>query len=117
MNLVSNENKFFKNDLSSHVCHISSAPSTTGKHVACSTSFSIIENDICALKKSIDCLGSTSSKCIMNHTRLKFMLHKKHAPHMHTHKLLHTHAHHAHKHDFMYAHVYTCTHCDVRAIL
>ena len=40
------------------------------------------------------------------------MFRKKHASHMHAHKLRHTHAHHAHTHDSMYAHVYTCTHCD-----
>ena len=47
----------------------------------------------------------------MNHTRLESMFHKKHAPHIHAHKLRHAHAHHAHTHDFMYANVHTCTHC------
>ena len=47
----------------------------------------------------------------MNHTRLKFMFHKKHDPHMHAHKPRHTHSSHIHIHDIMYAHLYTCTHC------
>ena len=63
LELVSNGNKSLKNDLSSHVCHISNDPSTSDKHVAYSTSSSIIESDICALKKSVDSLGSTLSKC------------------------------------------------------
>jgi len=47
----------------------------------------------------------------MNHTRLEFMFHKKHAPHMHAHKVRHTHASDIHTHNTMYTHVYTCTHC------
>ena len=63
------------------------------------------------LKKSVDCLGSTLSKCIKNHTQLESIFHKKHAPHIHAHKSQHTHASHVHTHDTMYARVYTCTHC------
>ena len=73
LDLISNENKSLKNDLSSHVCHISCAPSTSDKHVACSTSSSILENDICALKKSVDCLSFTLSQCVMDHTWLESM--------------------------------------------
>ena len=72
---------------------------------------SSIENDICVLKKSVDYLGSTLSQCVMNHTRLKFMFRKKHAPLLHAHHSQHTHVHHAHTHDSMYVRVYTCTHC------
>ena len=54
---ISKENKSLKIDLSSYVCHAS--PSSLP--IACSTSSSIIENDLCALKKSVDCLGSTLS--------------------------------------------------------
>ena len=79
--------------------------------IACSTSSSIIENDICALKKSVDYLGSTLSHCAKNHTRLESMFRKKHVPHIHAHHTRHTHAHHAHTYDYMYAHVYTYTHC------
>ena len=57
LDLVSKENSSLKNDLSSHFYLISSAPSISDKHVACSTSSSIIENDICALKMSVHCLG------------------------------------------------------------
>jgi len=70
-----NENKTLKNDLDSLVCHASivSPPSVS---IACTTS-SIIKNDICMLKKSVDCLGSTLSHCAMNHTRLESMFRKK----------------------------------------
>ena len=57
LELISNENKFFKNDLNLHVCHAS--PSSVP--IACSTSSSHIENDICMLKKNVDCLGFTLS--------------------------------------------------------
>ena len=96
MELVSNENKFLKNDFSSHICHISSAPSTSDKHVACSTSSLIIENDICALKKSADCFGSTLSQCAMDYKKLELMFRKKQFSHIHTNQSRHTHAHHAH---------------------
>ena len=62
------------------------------------------------LKKSVNCLGSTLSKCAMNHTWLESMFRKKYAPHMHAHHIRHTHASHVHTHDTMYAHVYSCTH-------
>ena len=73
--------------------------------------FSIIENDICKLKKSVDCLGSTLSHYVMNHRRLESMFLKKHTSHIHAHPSRHTHAHHAPTHDFMYVNVYTCAHC------
>ena len=73
--------------------------------------FSMIENDISILKKSVDCLGSTLSQCAMKHTRLESMFRKKQVPNMHAHKPRHTYAPHAHTHNTMYAHVYTCTHC------
>ena len=57
LDLVSKENIFLKNNLDTHVCHASSSSVS----IACSTSSSIIENDICMLKKNIDCLGSTLS--------------------------------------------------------
>ena len=78
---------------------------------ACSTSSFIIKNEICILKKSVDCLGSTLSQCVMIRTRLGSIFHKKHAPHIHAHKSRHTHASHVHTHDTIHAHVYTCTHC------
>ena len=56
----------------------------------------IIKNDICVLKKSVDCLGSTLSQYAMDHKRLESMFRKKHAPHIHAHHSRHTHAHHAH---------------------
>ena len=96
-----------KNNLDSHVCHASSS----SVPIACSTSSTIIENDICMLKKSVDCLGSTLSQCAMNPTRLESMFRKKQVPHMHAHHTRHTHASHAHTHDTMYALVYICTHC------
>ena len=67
----------------SHICHVPIASFTSDKHNACSTLSSNIKNDICVLKKSVDCLGSTLSLCAMNHTQLESMFHKKHAPHMH----------------------------------
>ena len=47
----------------------------------------------------------------MNHKRLEFIFHRKHAPHIHAYKSGHTHASHVHRHNTMYAHVYTCTNC------
>ena len=55
LDLISNKNKFLKNDLDSHVCHANIA-SPSSISIAC-TSSSMIENDICMLKKSVDCLG------------------------------------------------------------
>ena len=72
---------------------------------------SIIKNDISMFKKSVDCLGSTLSQCVMDHKRLEFIFRKKHASHIHAHKSRHTHAYHAHTHDSLYANVYICTHC------
>jgi len=71
INLISKENVSLKNDVNSHVCHAS--PSNVS--IACSTSSSITENDICMLK--IDFLGSTLSQYVMNHTRLESMFCKK----------------------------------------
>ena len=82
LDLVSKENIFLKNNFSSHVFHATIASSSS---VACSTLSSSIKNDICLLKKSVDCLGSTLSQCAMDHKKLEFMFRKKHAPHiMHT---------------------------------
>jgi len=50
------KNISLKNDIDSHVCHASVA-SPSILPIACSTS-SNIENDICLLKKSVNCLGS-----------------------------------------------------------
>ena len=99
--MISNENKSLKNDLSSHVCHASIASPSSA--IACYTSSSMIENDICNLKKSVGCLGSTLSQCAMNHTRLESMFRKKQVPPWHAHKPWHAH-------NTLYAHVYTCTH-------
>ena len=93
-----------------HVCH-ATIISPSSVPIACSTSSSKVENDITMLKKSVDCLGSTLSQCVMNHTRLESMFRKKYVPPMHAHKSWHTHALHIHTHNTMYAHVYTCTHC------
>ena len=69
------------------------------------------------LKNSVDCVGSTLNQCVMDHKKLKFMFHKKHAPHIHAHHTRHTHASHVYSHDTMYAHVYTCTHCECKGHL
>jgi len=102
------KNNSLKNDMSSHVYHASVASSSRLPN-AC-TSSSKINDDICMLKKKVDCLGSTMSQCAMNHTRLETLLRKKQVPSfMHAHPPRHTHAPHGHHHT--YAHVYTCTHC------
>ena len=99
------ENIFLKNNFASHSCH---APIDSSSHdknnvsLGCSTS-SFIDNDICILKKSVDCLGSTLSQCAMDHKRLESMFRKKHALPMHAHYSRHTHASHAHTRDTMYA--------------
>ena len=49
-------------------------------------SSSKINDDICILKKSIDCLGSTLSQCAFKHNKLELIFHKKHVPHVHTHQ-------------------------------
>ena len=108
LDLVSKKNISLKNDLSSHVGH-ASIGSTSSVSFACSILSSSIKNDICVLKKSVDCLGSTLSQCVMYHTRLESMFRKKHAPPMHAHKPRYTHASHVHTHNTMYAHVYTYT--------
>ena len=113
LDLASKDNKTLKNDLDSHVCHaLSSSVSIAG-----STLSSTIKNDICVLKKSVDCLGSTLSQCAMNHTRLDSIFRKKQVSHMHAHHTRHTHASHAHTHDTMYV-MCTLAHIvDVRATL
>ena len=63
LDLVSKKNSSLKNDFDTHVCHVLSASSSIDKHVGCSTLSSCIKNDICMLKKSVDCLGSTLSQC------------------------------------------------------
>ena len=105
---MSNENVSLKNDLDSHVCHASVA-SHSSSPIAC-TSSSMIENDICMLKKRVDYLGFTLSHCAMNHTRLESLVRKKQVPSLHAHHPRHTHATHGNT-NHMYAHVYTCTHC------
>ena len=102
------KNVSLKNDLSTHVCHASVA--SPSSPIAC-TSSSKIDNDICLLKKSVDCLGSTLSQCVLNHSRLESMFRKKQVPSLHAHKPRHTHASHVNVHNTMYAHMYTCTHC------
>ena len=85
---------FFKNDLESHICHATIASSSCAS-IACSTSSFNVENDLCMLKKSVDCLGSTLSQCAMDHIKLESMFHKKHVPHIHAHHPRHTpHVHH-----------------------
>ena len=76
LDLVSKKNISLKNDIDSHVCHANVA-SSSSMPTAYSTSSTIIENDIYALKKSVDCLGSTLSQCAINHTRLESMFHMK----------------------------------------
>ena len=111
MKLISlQKNWFLQNDLDSHVCHASVA-SSSSTPIACSTLSSSIENDINVLKKSVDCLGSTLSQCVVGHTRLESLFRKKQVSSiMHAHPPRHTHAPHGHHHH-LYAHVYTCTHC------
>ena len=60
LDLISSKNKSLKNDLDTHVCDASIA-SPSSVSIVCSTSSSMIENDICALKKSVDCFCSTLS--------------------------------------------------------
>ena len=71
LDFISKKNISLKNDIDSHVYHAIIDSSSINKHVSCSTSSSTNENDICMLKKSVDCLGSTLSQCAMNHTRLE----------------------------------------------
>ena len=51
LDLVSKKNISLKNDIDTHVCH-DSVTSSSSIPIACSTSSSIIENDINTLKKS-----------------------------------------------------------------
>jgi len=41
-----------------------------------------INNDICIMKKNIDCLGSTLSQCAFNHSKLESMFCKKQISHV-----------------------------------
>ena len=100
---VLKKNISLQNNIDSHVCHASVAPSSSSS-IACSTYSSSIENDINVLKKNVDCLGSTLSHCVMSHTRLESLFRKKHVPSMHAHSSRHTHAPHVHTHH-LYAHV------------
>ena len=70
LNFVSKKNISLKNNFSSYSCHAPIDSSSHDKNSVCSTSFSI-QNEICVLKKSVDCLSSTLSQCAMNLTRLK----------------------------------------------
>ena len=72
LKIVSNENKSLKNDLSFHVC-LATITSPSSVPIACSTLSSSIKNDICTLKKSVDCLCSTLNQYAMNYTRLESM--------------------------------------------
>ena len=93
-----------KNDFASHSYHTSIALSPNDTNCvshACSTSSSSIDNDICILKKSVDCLASTLNQCAMNHTMLEFKFRKKHTPHLHAHPSRHTHA-------LMFTHMTPC---------
>ena len=104
------ENISLKNNFASHSCHAPIASSSCDKNIvslACSTSSSSIDNDICILKKSGDCLSSTFSQCVMNHKKLESMFCKKYAPHLHAHPSQHAYASHVHIHNTLYARVYT----------
>ena len=107
--------KIFENYFDSNVCHASIGSTSYIKN-ACTTSSSIIENDICMLKKSVDCLVFTLSQCAMNHTRLESMFRKKHAPHIYAHESRHTHVYHAHIYDSMYANAVSYTHLTLPTI-
>ena len=87
LNVCLKKNEVLKNNIDAHVCH---APSSS--HVACTSS--LIENDICMLKKSVDYLGSTLSQCVVGHTRLESLFRKKQVPSIHAHPPRHTHAPH-----------------------
>ena len=100
LEFVSKENTSLKNDFDAHVCHATIQSPSIDKN-ACSTSSSNVENNIIMLKKSVDCLGSTLSQCAMNHKKLEYMFHKKHAPHIHAHYSQHTHTSYVHTHDTM----------------
>ena len=101
------KNIVLKNKIDARVCHARVVSHTSP--IACHTS-SLIDNDISILKKSVDCLGSTLSQCVVGHTRLESLFRKKQVPSFHAHPPRHTHAPHGHHHH-LYAHVYTCTHC------
>ena len=104
MECISIEKDSLKNDFDAHVCHVSIASSSIDNHFARSTSSSI-ENYIHILKKNVDCLHSTLSQCDIDHKRLEYMFHKKHASHMHVHQSWHIHASHVYTHNSLYARV------------
>ena len=68
------KNIVLKNNMDTHVCHARVVSHTSP--IACHTS-SLINNDISLLKKSVDCLGSTLSQCVVGHTRLESLFRKK----------------------------------------
>ena len=68
------KNEVLQNKIDAHVCHARVVSHTSP--IACHTS-SLINNDISLLKKSVDCLGSTLSQCIVGHTRLESLFRKK----------------------------------------
>ena len=87
LNVCLKKNDVLQNKIDAHVCHARVVPSPN----ACTSSFRI-NDDICLLKKSVDCLGSTLSQCAMNHTRLESLVRKKQVPYfMHAHPPRHTH--------------------------
>jgi len=108
LNACLEKNIVLHNKINAHVCHASVASSSRLPNACISSSK--INDDICLIKKRLDCLGSTMSQCALNHTRLETLFRKKQVPHIHAHPPRHTHAPHGH-HQHMYAHVYTCTHC------
>ena len=104
LDLVLKKNESLKIDIDSHVCHARVVPSRSP--IAC-TSSSRINDDICLLKKSVDCLGSTLSHCVVSHKCLKSLFRKKQVPSLHAHPPRHTHAPHDPTHVCSCVHLYT----------
>mgnify|MGYP000872325104 CR=1 FL=1 len=67
----------------------------------------IIENEICVLKKNIECLSSTLSQCVFDHKRIESLFQRKQDPPIHAHTSRHAHTYHTQK----YANMYHCSHC------
>ena len=80
-----------KKIVDSHSCHANNDP----YHVFHAT---IDKNEIYVLKNRIDCLSSTLSNCIFNHSKLETLFQKKQAPHVHAHNPQYTYARYAHIH-------------------
>ena len=76
---ISLEKDSLKNNFASHSCYAFIALFSCDKNLISIdySTTSSINNDICMLKKSADCLGSTLSHCAMNHTRLESLVRKK----------------------------------------